>query len=173
MIALLKTIATLGLLLVVFPINFLVVFLSLIISFLMAPFSKRKVIKNPKKVLLTGGKMTKSLQLARCFYNAGHEVILVETDKYWLSGHRFSRAVKGFYTVPAPEKDQEGYCQGLLNIVQKENIDIFIPVSSPVASYYDSVAGNLLAPYCEIMHFQPNITKMLDDKFELCQQASS
>ncbi|MGK7886177.1 MAG: ATP-grasp enzyme [Crocosphaera sp.] len=171
MIALLKTIATLGLLLVVFPINFLVVFLSLIISFLMAPFSKRKVIKNPKKVLLTGGKMTKSLQLARCFYNAGHEVILVETDKYWLSGHRFSRAVKGFYTVPAPEKDQEGYCQGLLNIVQKENIDIFIPVSSPVASYYDSVAGNLLAEHCEIMHFQSNITKMLDDKFELCEKA--
>ncbi|MDJ0581873.1 ATP-grasp enzyme [Crocosphaera sp.] len=171
MIALLKTIATLGLLLVVFPINLLVVFLSLIISFLMAPFSKRKVIKNPKKVLLTGGKMTKSLQLARCFYNAGHEVILVETDKYWLSGHRFSRAVKGFYTVPAPEKDQEGYCQGLLNIVQQENIDIFIPVSSPVASYYDSVAGNLLAEHCEIMHFQPNITKMLDDKFELCEQA--
>lgn len=171
MIALLKTIATLGLLLVVFPINFFVVFLSLIISFLMTPFSTRKVIKNPKKVLLTGGKMTKSLQLARCFYNAGHEVILVETDKYWLSGHRFSKAVKVFYTVPAPDKAPEGYCQGLLNIVQKENIDILIPVSSPVASYYDSVAGNLLAEHCEIMHFQPNITKMLDDKFELCQQS--
>ncbi|MDJ0728857.1 MAG: ATP-grasp enzyme [Crocosphaera sp.] len=173
MIALLKTIATLGLLLIVFPINFSVVCVSLIISFLMIPFSRKKVVKNPKKILLTGGKMTKSLQLARSFYNAGHEVILVETDKYWLSGHRFSRAVKGFYTVPAPEKDQAGYYQGLLNIVQKENIDIFIPVSSPVASYYDSVAGTLLAPYCEIMHFEPDITKMLDDKFELCQQASS
>ncbi|MGK7941987.1 MAG: ATP-grasp enzyme [Crocosphaera sp.] len=169
--ALLKTIATLGLLLIVFPINFTIVFVSLIISWLMTPFSQRKVAKNPKKVLLTGGKMTKSLQLARSFYNAGHEVILVETDKYWLSGHRFSKAVKGFYTVPAPEKDHEGYYQGLLNIVQKENIDIFIPVSSPVASYYDSLAGTKLGTYCEIMHFEPDMTKMLDDKFELCQQA--
>ncbi len=173
MMALLKTLATLGLLLIVFPINFTVVFVSLIISWIGTPFSRRKVAKNPKKVLLTGGKMTKSLQLARSFYDAGHEVILVETDKYWLSGHRFSKAVHGFYTVPAPEKDNEGYYQGLLNIVQKENIDVFIPVSSPVASYYDSVAGTLLAEHCEIMHFQPNITKMLDDKFALCQQADT
>ncbi|MGK7957594.1 MAG: ATP-grasp enzyme, partial [Crocosphaera sp.] len=112
-------------------------------------------------------------QLARCFYNAGHEVIVVETNKYWLSGSRFSKAVKGFYTVLAPEKDPAGYYQGLLNIVQKENIDIFIPISSPVASYYDSVAGTLLGPYCEIMHFEPNMTKLLDDKFELCQQAQT
>ncbi|MDJ0662699.1 MAG: ATP-grasp enzyme [Crocosphaera sp.] len=172
MIAFLKTIGTLGLLLLAFPINLIIVFVSLIISWIMNPFSKRKVIKHPKKVLITGGKMTKALQLARCFYNAGHEVILVETDKYWLSASRFSKAVQGFYTVPAPEKDQAGYYQGLLNIVQKENIDIFIPVSSPVASYYDSVVGTLLAPYCEIMHFEPDITKMLDDKFELCQQAT-
>ncbi|MDJ0843684.1 ATP-grasp domain-containing protein [Crocosphaera sp.] len=173
MTAFLKTIGTLGLLLLAFPINFTIVFVSLIISWIIAPFSQKKVAKNPKKVLLTGGKMTKALQLARCFDNAGHGVILVETDKYWLSGHRFSKAVQGFYTVPAPEKDPAGYYQGLLNIVQKENIDIFIPVSSPVASYYDSVAGTLLRPYCEIMHFEPDTTKMLDDKFELCQQAQT
>ncbi len=171
MISLLKTLATLGLLLVAFPINVTIVVLSLIISWVTSPFSQKKVAKHPKKVLITGGKMTKALQLARCFYQAGHEVSLVETHKYWLSGHRFSNAVKGFYTVDAPEKDPAGYYQGLLNIVQKENIDIFIPVSSPVASYYDSVAGTLLTPYCEIMHFEPNMTKMLDDKFELCKQA--
>ena len=129
MMALLKTIATLGLLLIAFPINLTIVFLSLIIRWIMTPFASRKVAKNPKKVLLTGAKMTKCFQLASSFLNAGHEVILVETDKYWLSGHRFSKAVKVFYTVPAPDKAPEGYCQGLLNIVQKENIDIFIPVS--------------------------------------------
>ncbi len=171
MTAFLKTLGTLGLLLIAFPINFVIISISLLMSWIMAPFSSRKVAKNPKRILLTGGKMTKSLQLARCFYNAGHDVYLVETHKYWLSGHQFSQAVKGFYTVAAPEKDPGQYYQDLLNIVKKENIDLFIPVSSPVASYYDSVAGTLLAPYCEIIHFSPDITKMLDDKFELCQQA--
>ncbi len=73
----LKTIATLGLLLIAFPFNFIIVFVSLFVSWIMTPFYQRKVVQNPKKVLLTGGKMTKSLQLARCFYNAGHDVYLV------------------------------------------------------------------------------------------------
>jgi predicted ATP-grasp superfamily ATP-dependent carboligase len=126
---------------------------------------------NSKRILLTGGKMTKALQLARSFHAAGHEVFLVETHKYWLSGHRFSKAVKGFYTVPAPEKDPDGYCQGLLEIVKKENIDVFIPVSSPVASYYDSLAKSLLSPYCEVIHFDAEVTKILDDKFAFCEKA--
>ncbi|MEM8778541.1 MAG: ATP-grasp domain-containing protein [Cyanobacteria bacterium P01_G01_bin.49] len=171
MIDLLKTIGTLALLLIAFPFNLTLVLASLLISWVTFPFQEKKVIKNPKKILLTGGKMTKSLQLARSFYQAGHQVFLVETHKYWLSGHRFSQAVKGFYTVPAPEKDTAGYYQGLLNIVQKEGIDVFIPVSSPVASYYDSVAGTLLSPFCEIIHFSPDMTKLLDDKFTLCEQA--
>ena len=98
---------------------------------------------------------------------------MVETHKYWLSGHRFSHAVKRFYTVPAPEKDANGYSQELLKIVQKERIDVFIPVSSPVASYYDSVAGTLLSPHCEVIHFSPDLTQMLDNKFTLCEKARS
>ena len=63
MMALLKTIATLGLLLIAFPINLTIVFLSLIIRWIMTPFASRKVAKNPKKVLLTGAKMTKCKNL--------------------------------------------------------------------------------------------------------------
>ena len=44
--------------------------------------------------------MTKALQLARSFHRAGHRVVLVESAKYRLTGHRFSRAVDRFYTVP-------------------------------------------------------------------------
>ena len=117
--------------------------------------------------------MTKALQLARSFHAAGHNVVLLETHKYWLSGHRFSNAVKKFYTVPAPEKDTDGYCQAILKIVRAENIDAFIPVSSPVASYYDSLAGELIKPYCQVIHFPAQITKILDDKFALCEKACS
>lgn len=117
--------------------------------------------------------MTKALQLARSFHAAGHQVFLVETDKYWLSGHRFSKAVKRFYTVPAPEKESDGYYQALLSIVKTENIDVFIPVSSPVASFYDAVAGTVLPSSCQVIHFSPEITQLLDNKFTLCEKARS
>jgi predicted ATP-grasp superfamily ATP-dependent carboligase len=170
--ALLQNLGTLTLLLILLPFNLAIVLAALLWQVVSKPFrTKRQTSADAKRILLTGGKMTKALQLARSFSSAGHEVFLVETHKYWLSGHRFSNAVKGFYTVPAPEKDPEGYCQKLLEIVKKENIDVFIPVSSPVASYYDSLAKPVLSPYCEVIHFDAEVTKILDNKFAFCEKA--
>ena len=169
-----KSLVTLALLLLLLPFNLTVV--------LLLWFKERLWPERPlesvtvesgkhKRVLITGAKMTKALQLARSFYRDGHEVYLVETHKYWLSGHRFSRAVTGFFTVPAPEKDSDGYCQQLLEIVKRHHIDLFIPVSSPVASYYDSLAKETLAPYCDSIHLDPEVTEILDDKYAFCRKA--
>ncbi|MFM7371596.1 MAG: ATP-grasp enzyme, partial [Sphaerospermopsis kisseleviana] len=138
--SILQNIGTLILLLLMFPINLTLVITAFLTNIITLPFQKKITYENSKNILLTGGKMTKSLQLARSFHRAGHKVFMVETHKYWLSGHQYSKAVKKFLTVPAPEKDPEGYCQSLLDIVKREKIDVFIPVSSPVASYYDSLA---------------------------------
>ena len=173
--AVIQNLGTLLLLLLLFPFNLAMVFLSLVRNIIAGRGDSRIADTiNPtdkKRVLITGAKMTKALQLARSFHRDGHEVYLVETYKYWLSGHRFSRAVKGFFTVPAPEKDRDGYCQGLLEIVKQNNIDVFIPVSSPVASYYDSLAKKVLEPYCESIHFEPEVTAILDDKHAFCSKA--
>ncbi len=169
--ALFQNIGTLLLLLLAFSLNLTVVITALMINFVRKPFQKKIIAENPKRILITGGKMTKALQLARCFHAAGHTVFLVETHKYWLSGHRFSNAVQGFYTVPAPKKDKEGFCQGLLDIVKRENIDVFIPVTSPVESYYCSLAKPLLFPHCEVIHFDSNMTEILDNKFSFIDQA--
>jgi predicted ATP-grasp superfamily ATP-dependent carboligase len=170
--ALLQNLGTLTLLSILLPFNLAIVLISLLWQTVSNLFQKKTTSPiDAKRILLTGGKMTKALQLARSFHAAGHEVFLVESHKYWLSGHRFSKAVRGFFTIPAPEKDPEGYCQGLLEIVKKENIDVFIPVSSPVASYYDSLAKSLLSPYCEVIHFDAEVTKTLDDKFAFCEKA--
>jgi predicted ATP-grasp superfamily ATP-dependent carboligase len=170
-VALFQNLGTLALLAIAFPINCIVVLTSLLWNF----FSSEIVIpnQNPKKILVSGGKMTKALQLARSFHAAGHRVVLVETHKYWLTGHRFSKAVDRFYTVPAPQKDPEGYTQALLAIAKKENIDVYIPVCSPVASYYDSLAKSVLSGCCEVFHFDPEVTKMLDDKFAFAEKARS
>ncbi|QMS91210.1 ATP-grasp domain-containing protein [Nostoc edaphicum CCNP1411] len=170
-VALFKTLGTLTLLLIALPLNALIVLLSLLWSILFT--KKPAVADHPQTILVSGGKMTKALQLARSFHAAGHRVILVEGHKYWLSGHRFSNAVSRFYTVPAPQDDPEGYIQALLEIVKKENVDIYVPVCSPVASYYDSLAKPALSAYCEVFHFDAEITKMLDDKFAFTDQARS
>ena len=170
---LLKSLGTLTLLLIAFPLNCTVVIVSLLWSFVSRPFQQPVPAENPKTVMLTGGKMTKALQLARSFHAAGHRVILVETHKYWLTGHQFSKAVARFYTVPAPQKDPDGYAQALLDIAKAENVDIYVPVCSPVSSYYDSLAKPVLSGCCEVFHFDVETTKMLDDKFAFSEQARS
>jgi predicted ATP-grasp superfamily ATP-dependent carboligase len=169
--AFLKTVGTLLLLLLALPINGLVVLLSLLWSVITN--GKQVVAAQPKNILISGGKMTKALQLARSFHAAGHRVILLESHKYWLTGHQFSRAVSKFYTVPTPEKDIAGYTQALLDIVKKEQIDVYVPVCSPVASYYDSLVKPVLSQHCEVIHCDAEITQMLDDKHAFTEKAKS
>jgi predicted ATP-grasp superfamily ATP-dependent carboligase len=175
---LLKSLGTLILLLILLPINSMIVLLSLIVSSLKSrilhSFQQQATpAQAAKTIMLTGGKMTKALQLARSFHQAGHRIILVETDKYWLTGHRFSKAVDRFYTVPAPQKNPDGYTQALLKIVKQEQVDVYVPVCSPVSSYYDSLAKATLSDCCEVFHFDAEITQMLDDKFAFAETARS
>ena len=141
MLALFQNLGTLLLLALAFPFNCIVVLVALLTK----PKLPQATVAKAQNILISGGKMTKALQLARSFYAAGNRVVLIETDKYWLTGHRFSRAVDAFYTVPAPQKDPEAYIKALVSIAKKENIDVYIPVCSPISSYYDSLAKPALA----------------------------
>lgn len=115
-----------------------------------------------RTVLLSGGKMTKALQLARSFHAAGHRVVLVEQEKYRWSGHRFSRAVDAFHVIPKP--DDPGYAQALLDIVRSEQVDVYVPVCSPASSVPDAQAAALLASHCEVLHGDAEMIETLDDK---------
>jgi len=171
--AVVQNLGTLALLAIAFPLNLSFVLVSLLWNLFRGSRQQLAEAETPRNILLTGGKMTKALQLARSLHAAGHKVFLVETQKYWLSGHQFSNAVERFYTVPAPEKDPDGYTQALLNIAKAENIDIYIPVCSPVSSYYDSLAKPVLSSCCDVFHFDAQITQTLDDKFAFSEKARS
>ncbi len=166
-----KTIATLLLLLLVLPLNLTITVIALLRNALLQPFQSRLVAARPQTILISGGKMTKALQLARSFHRAGHRVILIETHKYWLTGHRYSRAVDRFYTVPNPQNKE--YPQALLSIVQQEQVDIYVPVCSPVASYYDAAVQEILAPHCPVMHVDLEMLQRLDDKYTFATVAKS
>jgi len=166
-----KTIATLILLLLVLPLNLALTAIALLRSIIIKPFQSRTIADSPQTILISGGKMTKALQLARSFHKAGHRVILVETHKYWLTGHRYSWAVDRFYTVPNPQSEE--YAQALLKIVQQEKVDVYVPVSSAGGSYYDAKAKKVLSPHCKVMHVDFDTLQRLDDKYELAKAAEA
>ncbi|WP_337831875.1 ATP-grasp enzyme [Pseudonocardia sp. TMWB2A] len=124
----------------------------------------------PLTVLLSGGKMTKALELARAFHRAGHRVVLVEQARYRFTGHRFSRAVDAFHVVPAP--DAPGYAHALADIARREGADVYVPVCSPVASWYDADAKRLLEPFCSVLHPDADVVAMLDDKHRFTATAA-
>ena len=164
-----KTVGTLLLLQLALPVNLALTSVALLRSIVVkAPLATPAVAKT---VLISGGKMTKSLQLARSFHAAGHRVIMIESDKYRLSGHRFSRSVDRFYTVPAAQSPD--YQEALVRIVRAEGVDVYIPVCSPVASYYDALAKTALSRYCEVIHCDADLIRKLDDKYEFSVLASA
>ena len=120
-----------------------------------------------RTVLVSGGKMTKALQIARAFHAAGHRVILAETRGYRLTGHRFSRAVDRFAVVPDPT--DPGYAGALVDLVREHGVDLYVPVCSPVASHHDSLAMPALAPHCEVVHVAPDRIDAVDDKFRFSE----
>lgn len=151
-----KTLATLVLLAVTLPLNLALT----VVALLCRVRPQRTVAAVPKTILISGGKMTKALALARAFHRAGHRVILVEARKYRITGHRFSRAVDRFYTVPEPQAD--GYAEALAAIARREAVDVYVPVCSPLASQFDAAAKAALA--CEVVHADPAQVRALDDK---------
>ena len=166
--AVLKTLGTLALLQAALPLNLVLTGVQLV--------RRRRGEGGPpergetKTILISGGKMTKALALARAFHGAGHRVVLVETAAYRLTGHRFSRAVDRFYVVPTPGGPD--YTKALLDIVRDEGVDVYVPVCAPAASYPDAVAGQALAAYCEVLHGTPEVVARLDDKFEFSAMAT-
>ncbi len=131
---------------------------------------RRPLAEHPKTVLVSGGKMTKALQLCRSFHDAGHRVVLVESAKYRFTGHRFSRAVDAFHTVPEPTS--EHYADALLSVVEQEGVDVYVPVCSPASSVADALAKRLLSAHCEVLHLDLDELEVVDDKHQFSQAAA-
>jgi hypothetical protein len=131
-----------------------------------------KTAPNGVTVLVTGGKMSKSLHMARWFWRSGYRVVMVETPKYWHVGARFSRSVAAFHIVPDPRVDPEGYVRGLARVAALERARYFVPVSSPAAAISDAAARDALSHAgCEALHFDLPTCELLDNKHRFCAWA--
>ncbi len=163
-----RTLAALGLLTCALPVNAALTGIALLCGRLTR--SPRLVNPDARTILISGGKMTKALHLARAFHRAGHRVVLVEAGKYRFTGHRFSRAVDRFEVVPEP--DAPGYREALLEIVRRELVDVYVPVCSPASAWWDAQAKAALEEYCQVLHFDPDTLTSLDDKYAFTSTAA-
>ena len=116
-----RTIFYLVLLGFIFPFHLLITLLTYIFSY----FRNYIPVKNSdsKRILISGGRMTSALHLCRAFSRAGHQIILIDESKNWLTGHRWSNSVERFYV-----HQSDDYITTLANIVRKEKINVFIPL---------------------------------------------
>ena len=90
--------------------------------------------------------MTKAFVMIKQLKAQGCRVVLVETSKYWMVASRFSNCVDRFVTVPIPEKEPEAYLDAMARLAEEENADLFVPVTSPVASQYEARLHRRVAP---------------------------
>ena len=165
-----RTVATLGLLSCALPANLALTGAALLRGVVRGRPHSGPAPGAARTILISGGKMTKALHLARAFHRAGHRVVLVEAARYRLSGHRFSRAVDRFY--PIPPAGSPDYVAALVEISRREGVDVYVPVCSPASAVDDARAKAALEEYCEVLHFDPDTLGRLDDKHRFAQTAA-
>ncbi len=122
-------------------------------------------------VLLTGGKMTKALHLARAFSAAGHRVLLTESVSYPVVSHRYSRAVDRFFVVPDVRREPIAYRTALADIIEREGVDVFVPVASPASARIEASLAAHEVEGCRVFQASPSLTERLDDKVQFCRLA--
>ena len=155
--------------LLAFPMTLLITSVTLLIHC----FSRKPPVVNPraKRILVSGGGMTKALQLVRSLHMQGHYIVL--TEEYAYTAHRFSRCVARFY-VSADSKDHVAFHPSILDIVRREKIDIFVPASHSWNECDDSLLAQALLPLnCQTVYADLELVQMLSNKYEFHRQARS
>ncbi|KXT00793.1 hypothetical protein AC578_2960 [Pseudocercospora eumusae] len=126
---------------------------------------------NPKTFLVTGVGMTKGLFLARNFYMAGHRVIGADFEEEGRipSPARFSCALEKFYSLAKPSSKvggSAGYIQGLLDVILKEKVDVWVSCSGVASAVEDGEAKEIVEKRtkCRAVQFGVADTQTLHEK---------
>lgn len=125
----------------------------------------------PRTVLVTGVGMTKGLALARNFYLAGHNVIGADFEPSFLpiSSGRVSNSLKTFYKLQRPPGGRVGvqaYANRLLEIIRRENVDIWVSCSGVASAIEDGYAKELIEQLtpCKAIQFDVATVERLHEK---------
>ena len=103
---------------------------------------RTSVTKKDVTIVITGAKMYKSAMFVKWLGKAGYRIILVETEKFWCSGTRFSKYVEKFYTVSCAINKPDQYVSDMLAICKNHKADWFIPACAPATEKLDSIVAS-------------------------------
>ena len=165
------------------PINTLVIAISYILQCFQSHNSARRRIRQsrgfrPKTILVTGVGMTKGLTLARIFYQTGHNVIGADFEPYDIPVcGRFSKAISRFYSLSRVQGStgDSNYAQDLLEIIQKEKVDLWVSCSGVASAVDDGHAQELISQHhhpCRSIQFNAATTSTLHEKHSFIQQTA-
>ncbi|KAJ3032952.1 hypothetical protein HDV00_006955 [Rhizophlyctis rosea] len=120
----------------------------------------------PITVLIDGGRLSKGLFLARICKAAGHRVIYTSTPSTSFCGARFSSAVDVHCAIPRSHENYAKCAASIRDIIKKENVDLYIPVSTATSAQTDAkLAEEVIAPLgVKSISLSQKDTARLDDK---------
>lgn len=124
-------------------------------------------------VVLTGGKMSKTLHMARCLKNYSFEnpnvsmkIVVLESKKFRYCATRFSRCVDHFETITSPRESAAAYMNGIYDACKRHGATHFLPVAAPVEAVFDAQVKERLEKDMDVsvLHMDHKLCEILDDK---------
>ena len=163
--------------------------LLLALSLVTAPFSLIAVLlarlfrrsgpsltRNGKTVLINGGRMQKSIFIAKAMAAKGYRVIMAE-ERGWgeVCAARFSNRVDRFVLVPAGGGG--AYIAAMVKLIVKEKVDLFIPCSGAGTTLEDAKVAAIARierhGHLQSLIQEPALVETLHEKVCIAKATSS
>jgi len=124
-------------------------------------------------VVLTGGKMSKTLHLVRCIRSYALsdpslriKIVVLETKKFRYSASRYSRCVDRFQVITTPRESPDAYMNDIYDVCKEHDATHFLPVAAPVEAVFDAELKCRLETELgmQVLHMDKDLCSILDDK---------
>lgn len=127
------------------------------------------------RVLVTGVGMSKGLMLARLFHRSGHHVVGADFNSNACG--RMSNCIAKYCRLRPPSAGTQSlpYVQGILEIITKEKIDLWVSCSGVASAVEDGEAMEVIRERtnCQTIQFNIKMTTTLHEKSKFIEYARS
>jgi len=121
-----------------------------------------------KNILLTGGRATIALELARQFHAQGHNVYVTDCNRLHIC--RYSNTVRKSFKTPSPRYEPDEFIRSLVHIIEDHQIDLLIPTCEEImfiSGYLDR-----FPKFCKVFCSSFEMIHELHSKWLFCQKTN-